>query len=174
MGSSGCFLVSTKRQTECAFPWTARVVLYKGSNPIQMVSRQHAALEVGARPVRDAAMTEAPFPGDAQGWEPARTVKKSWWDGGVTKDGAEHSYRAQGQEHAGGTLSFSITQINSLPPSLASKRQSGGFLTLAKTNSAQQYVIILCVEDRYASIVKCLILFPRAYQYIHFTMVQGT
>lgn len=83
---------------------------------------RHTALEVGARSVGDVAMTEAPFPGDAQGREPGRTGKESWWDGGVRKVGSEHSYRAWGQEHAGGTLSFSISQINPLSPSLDCKR----------------------------------------------------
>lgn len=114
------------------------VVPYQGYNPTQtwledeqvaftskgdgyiLSKRQHPALEVGDRFVRDAAMTEEPIPGDAQEWGPGRrTTEEILWDGGVRKDGAEHGYGVGGWEHTEGTFGFSITQINPLTLSLA-------------------------------------------------------
>lgn len=85
-----------------------------------LCKRQCAALEVGDRILRDAAMTEVPVPGDAQEQGPGRrTAEETWWDRGLRKDWAGHGYGARGREHTEGTLGFSVTQINPLTLSLA-------------------------------------------------------
>lgn len=74
-----------------------------------------SSVEVGDRVVRGAAVTEVPVPGDVQEGEPRRrSAEERWWDEGMRKDRAEHGYGAQSWEHTGGTLGFSITQINPL------------------------------------------------------------
>lgn len=72
-----------------------------------------SSVEVGERFVRDAAVTEVPVAGNVQEGGPRRrSAEESWWDEGMRKDRAEHGYGAWSWEHTGGTLGFSITQIN--------------------------------------------------------------